>query len=114
LTSTSASLARISIYTNMRSALASTAKGGISTYRNFKKAPQGSLEAPLEQLIKDGEITYFARKMAFNHSLDKQDHLGETKKESRRLLMAPRDRFINKKTKANTTKENACASRMKI
>ncbi len=54
-------------------------------------------------MIKDGESTYFARKMAFNRSLDEQDLFLETKKESWRLLMAPHDRFIDKETQANTT-----------
>jgi hypothetical protein len=52
--------------------------------------------------------------MAFNCSLDKQDLLWETKKESQRLLMAPHDRFIDSETKANITKENARASHIKI
>ncbi len=113
-TFTSASPARISIYTNERSALASLAKGGISISKNIENAPQRSLEAPIEQVIKDGESTYFARKMAFDHSLDEEDCLWETKKESWRLLMAPHDRFIDKKMQANTTKENAHASHTKI
>jgi hypothetical protein len=94
-TSTSASPAWISIYTHKRSALASPAKGGISISKNIEEAPQRSLEAPLEQVIKDGKSTYVARKMAFDHSLDKQDLLQETEKESWRLLMAPCDRFMD-------------------
>jgi hypothetical protein len=65
-------------------------------------------------VIKNRESTYVARKIAFDHSLDKQDLLWETKKESWRLLMALCDRFIDKEIKANTTKANAHASRMKI
>jgi hypothetical protein len=45
-TSTSASPARISIYTNKRFALASPAKGMISIFKNVKKAPQW-LRSPL-------------------------------------------------------------------
>jgi hypothetical protein len=114
LTSTSASPARISIYTNKRSALASPAKGGVSSSRNVENAPQRSLEAPLEQVTKDRESTYCAKKLAFDHSLDEQELLRETKEESRRLLMAPHDRFIDKETQMDTMQENAHASRMKI
>jgi hypothetical protein len=62
LTSTSASPARISIYTNKRSALASQAKGRVSISRNVVNAPQSSLEVPLEQVTKDRESTYCAKK----------------------------------------------------
>ncbi len=113
-TSTSASPARIIIHTNKRSALASPAKGGDSISRNVENAPQRSLEAPLEQVIKDKEITYFAKKMAFNRSLDEQDLHRETKDESQKLLMAPHDRFIDEEMQANITKENAHASCIKI
>jgi hypothetical protein len=61
-TSTSASSARISIYTKKRSALASPAKGGVSISRNVENAPQSSLEVPLEQVTKDCESTYCAKK----------------------------------------------------
>ncbi len=44
--SISASPARISIYTNKRSALAFPEKGGVSTSRNVENAPQSSLEVP--------------------------------------------------------------------
>jgi hypothetical protein len=70
LTSTSASPARISIYTNKRSALASLVKGGVTISRNVEYAPQRSLKAPLKQVIKDRESTNFARKIAFNRSLE--------------------------------------------
>jgi hypothetical protein len=52
-TSTSTSPAKIGIYTNKRSALASPAKGRVSISRNIENAPQRSLEAPLKQVIKD-------------------------------------------------------------
>ncbi len=48
-TSISASPARISIYTNKRSALASPTKGGIFISKNIKKASQRSLQAPLSK-----------------------------------------------------------------
>jgi hypothetical protein len=79
-TSASASPARISIYTNKRSALASPAKGKISISKNIKKAPQRSLEASLEQVIKDGESTYLSRKMAFDRSLGIHDLFGKPRK----------------------------------
>ncbi len=86
----------------------------VSISRNTENAPQRSLVAPLEQVAKDRESTYFARRMAFDRSLDEQDLLWETKEESWRLLMAPHDRFIDKEMQANTTTENACAPCMKI
>ncbi len=113
-TSTSASPTRISIYTNKRYALASLAKGRVSISRNVENALQSSLEVPLEQVTKDQESTYCAKKMVFHHSLDEQELLQETKEESRRLLMAPLDRFIDKETQADTAQENACASCIKI
>ncbi len=61
-TSTSVSPARISIYTNKRSALTSLAKGGVSISRNLDNAPQSSLEVPLEQVTKDRKSTYCAKK----------------------------------------------------
>jgi hypothetical protein len=61
-TSTSASPARISIYTNKRSALASPTKSGVYIFRNVENAPQSSLEVPLEQVAKDRKSTYCAKK----------------------------------------------------
>ncbi len=61
-TSAAASPARISIYTNKRSALSSPAKGGVSISRNIENMPQRSLEPPLEQVTKDRESTYCAKK----------------------------------------------------
>ncbi len=52
--------------------------------------------------------------MAFDHSLDEQELPQETKEESRRLLMAPLDRIIDKEMQADTAQENARASHMKI
>jgi hypothetical protein len=65
-------LARISIYTNKRSALASPAKGGVSISRKVENAPQSSLEVPLEQVTKDRKSTYCAKKMVFDCTLDEQ------------------------------------------
>jgi hypothetical protein len=79
-TSTSASPARISIYTNKRSALSSPRKGKISISKNIKNAPQRSLQAPLEQVIKGGESTYVARKMAFDCILDNRISFGKQRK----------------------------------
>jgi hypothetical protein len=113
-TSSSTSPTRISIYTSKRSALLSPAKDGISISRNIENAPQSSLEVPLEQVTKDCESTYCAKKMVFDGSLDEQEILQETKEESCRLLMAILDRFINKETQADPAQENARASRVKI
>jgi hypothetical protein len=68
----------------------------------------------MEQVTKDCESTYCAKKMVFDHSLDEQELLWETREESCMLLMAPHDRFIGKETQADTTQENARASHMKI
>ncbi len=62
LTSTAVSPARISIFTNKRSALSSPAKGRVSISRNIENTPQRSLEAPLEQVTKDRNSTYCAKK----------------------------------------------------
>ncbi len=61
-------------------------------------------------MTKDRESTYCAEKMVFDCSLDEQELLQEIKEESRRLLMAPHDRFIDKEMQVDTTQENACAS----
>jgi hypothetical protein len=63
LTSTSASPARISIYTNKRSALASPAKSRVSISRNVENVTESYLEVPLKQVTKDCESTYCAKKM---------------------------------------------------
>ncbi len=52
--------------------------------------------------------------MAFDHSLDEQELLQETKEESHWLLMAPPDRFINDEMQVDTAQENARASCMTI
>jgi hypothetical protein len=75
LTSTSTSPARISIYTNKRSALASPAKGGVSISRNVENALQSSLEVPLEQVTKGCESTYRAKIVVFDRSLDEKELL---------------------------------------
>ncbi len=113
-TSTFASPARISIYTNKISALASPAKGGVSISRNVENAPQRSLKNPLEQVTKDRKSTFCAKNKVFGCSLDEQELLQETEEESCRLLMAPLGRFINEETQADTAQKNDHASCMKI
>ncbi len=70
-------------------------KGGVSISRNVENAHQSSLEVPLEQVTKDRNNTYCAKKLALDRSLNEQELLQETEEESRWLLMDPLDRFID-------------------
>jgi hypothetical protein len=114
LTSTSAPPARISIYTNKRSALAFAAKGGVSICRNIENAPQRSLEAPLEQVIKDRKSTYFARKWHSTAQWMNRISFGKPRKNLGGYSWLLMIDLLTKKMQANTIKVNACASCMKI
>jgi hypothetical protein len=103
LTSSSASPARISIYTNKRSALASPAKGGVPIPKDVERISRRPLCAPMGEGMKETECAY----AVFDRSLDKQDLLRESKRVAWRLLMDPIDEFIIKEEKVHTAKANA-------
>jgi hypothetical protein len=103
LTSSSASLARISIYTNKRSALASPAKGGVPIPKDRKTISRRPLSVPMGEGMKETELAY----AFFDRSLDKQDLLHESKRVAWRLIMDPIDQCINKEEKVHTAKVNA-------
>ncbi len=106
LTSSSASPARISIYTNKRSALASPAKGGTSLHKCVGMISP----APIEEVFKEAEHDY----SDFDRSLDEQELLRESDRVARRLLMKPIDLLFSKEEKVHATKENARASRIAL
>jgi hypothetical protein len=104
LTSSSASPARISIYTNKRSALAFPAKGGgVSIPKGAETVSCKPLCAPMGEVMKEAEHGY----AAFNHSLDHQDLLRESDRVAWRLLMDPIDQLINKEEKVHAAKVTA-------
>jgi hypothetical protein len=106
LTSSSASPARISIYTNKRSALASPAKGGVPIPKDVEMISRRPLCAPMGEGMKETERAY----AVFDCSLGKQDLLHESERVAWRLLMDPIDQCINKEEKAHIAKANAQAS----
>jgi hypothetical protein len=105
-TSSFASPARISMYTNKRTALASPAKGGAPIPKDVETMSRKSLGAPMEETRKKTESPY----AAFDHSFDKQDFLRESKKVAQRLLMDPINKSIDEEENANTAKASTQAS----
>jgi hypothetical protein len=105
-TSSSASPARISMYTNKRTALSSPAKGRAPVPKDVETVSRKSLGAPMEETRKETESPY----TAFDHSLDEQDLLRESKKVVRRLLMDPIDKIIDEEENANAAKASTQAS----
>ncbi len=105
-TSSSASPARISIYTNKISALASPAKCGVPIPKDVETISCRPLCAPMGEGMKETECTY----VVFDCALDKQDLLRDSKRVAWRLLMDPIDQCINDKEKVHTAKKNAQAS----
>ncbi len=107
LTSSSASPARISIYTNKKSALASPAKaGGVSIHKGAETVSRRPLCAPMGDVMKEAEHGY----AAFDRSLDHQDLLRESNRVAWRLSMDPIDQLINKEEKVHAAKVTARAS----
>ncbi len=111
LTSSSASPARISIYNNKRSALASPAKGkGVSIPKGAETVSRRPLCAPMGEVMKEAEHGY----AAFARSLDHQDLLRESDRVAWRLPMDPIDQLINKEEKVHAAKVTAQASCIKL
>ncbi len=103
LTSSSASLARISIYTNKRSALASPAKGGVPIPKDVVTISRRPLCAPMGEGMKETECGYAVS----DRFWDKKDLLHGFERVAWRLLMDPIDQVINEEEKVHIAKANA-------
>ncbi len=95
-TTSAVSLARVSIYTNKRAALASPAKFG--TKRQKDKS-----DHPLASKISSSAL----RKQEFDRTMKEMEHSREEDKATRKAKMAPLEQLVNEEEQESSAKEAA-------
>jgi hypothetical protein len=111
-TSTSTSPARVSLYSNKRTAISSPAKGGMAPPKLIP--PSHGNDQPVFPLQKSQVPPSINQKKAFNASLGMQKLQRDANNAAQRTQMGPFDKLVATEEKADTAKEDTCLLGIKL